>query len=128
MDDVPPSYETAMTRDYWSIVANYIPSHDLCTAALVCRRWHEIFASQLWGDPASHFGTQNDMVYGKFPKKFRKRALLLLLTLNSCSNTVQTYTFMGEAVGQRTDTYPSPATSTHANVQWASLGLASRHS
>lgn len=65
MDDVPPSYETAVTRDYWSIVAKYIPSHDLCSAALVCRTWHQIFAPQLWGNPASHFGVQNDMVYGR---------------------------------------------------------------
>lgn len=64
MDDALPSYETAITKDHWKIVAGYIPSRDLCNAALVCQKWHEIFAPQLWGNPASHFGAQNDTVYG----------------------------------------------------------------
>ncbi|OCL11780.1 hypothetical protein AOQ84DRAFT_313335 [Glonium stellatum] len=63
MDDALPSYETAITKDHWKIVARYIPSRDLCNAALVCQKWHEIFAPQLWGNPASHFGAQNDTVY-----------------------------------------------------------------
>lgn len=63
MEDVPPSYESAITRDVWAIVAPWIPSRDLCAASLVSRKWHEIFAPFLWGDPASHFGTENDAVY-----------------------------------------------------------------
>ncbi|KAF2814902.1 leucine rich repeat protein [Mytilinidion resinicola] len=63
MDDAPPSYETAITKDHWKIIARYIRSRDLCSAALVCERWHEIFAPHLWGNPASHFGAQNDTVY-----------------------------------------------------------------
>ncbi|KAL0264777.1 hypothetical protein SLS55_000729 [Diplodia seriata] len=63
MNDVLPSYEAANTRDYWSIVARYISSKDLCSAALVCRQWHGIFTRQLWGNPASHFGVENDVVY-----------------------------------------------------------------
>ncbi|GME47869.1 Beta-lactamase-related protein [Neofusicoccum parvum] len=63
MNDVLPSYEAANTRDYWPIVAQYIPSRDLCSAALVCRQWHRIFTRQLWGNPASHFGVENDVVY-----------------------------------------------------------------
>ncbi|OAX80876.1 hypothetical protein ACJ72_04786 [Emergomyces africanus] len=63
MEDFPPSYELATTRDVWAIVADYIPSADLCAASLVCRRWHEIFVPFLWGAPASHFGTDNDAVY-----------------------------------------------------------------
>lgn len=62
---VPPSYEEATTRDYWTIIAQYIKSPDLCAASLVSKRWHTIFAPCLWGNPASHFGTQDDMVYGK---------------------------------------------------------------
>ncbi|EGC42198.1 leucine rich repeat domain-containing protein [Histoplasma capsulatum var. duboisii H88] len=63
MQDFPPSYELATTRDVWTIVADYIPSADLCAASLVCKRWHKVFVPFLWGAPASHFGTDNDAVY-----------------------------------------------------------------
>ncbi|KAF9638083.1 Beta-lactamase-related protein [Lasiodiplodia theobromae] len=63
MNDVLPSYEAANTRDYWSIIARYISSADLCSAALVCKQWAAIFTRQLWGNPASHFGVENDVVY-----------------------------------------------------------------
>ncbi|CAI7587601.1 unnamed protein product [Penicillium glandicola] len=63
MDLIPPSYESATDRDAWTIIARYIPSSDLCAASLVCRRWHGLFMPFLWGDPASHFGTDNDAVY-----------------------------------------------------------------
>lgn len=65
MEDVLPTYQSATARDAWTIIAQYIPSSDLCAASLVCRRWHELFMPFLWGDPASHFGTENDAVYGK---------------------------------------------------------------
>ncbi|KAL9044735.1 MAG: hypothetical protein Q9214_002145 [Letrouitia sp. 1 TL-2023] len=65
MDDVPPSYESATRRDHWVIIARYIrSSDDLCAASRVCARWHQIFSPLLWGNPASHFGTENDRVYG----------------------------------------------------------------
>ncbi|KAL5337039.1 hypothetical protein BJX70DRAFT_389567 [Aspergillus crustosus] len=63
METVPPSYQSATTRDAWPIIAQYIPSSDLCAVALVCRRWHVVFMPFLWGNPASHFGTDNDEVY-----------------------------------------------------------------
>ena len=63
MEAAPPSYEKATLVDYWDIIARYIPSGDLCSAALVCSRWHAIFAPHLWGNPASHFGIENDRVY-----------------------------------------------------------------
>jgi hypothetical protein len=65
MDDLLPSYESAIERDPWRYVARYLPSETLCSAALVCRKWHEIMTPQLWGKPASHFGSPNDMVYGE---------------------------------------------------------------
>jgi len=70
---VPPSYEEATTRDYWTIIAQYIQSPDLCSASLVSKRWHTIFAPCLWGNPASHFGTENDRVYGKRKIGFSQR-------------------------------------------------------
>ncbi|EKV08133.1 hypothetical protein PDIG_60500 [Penicillium digitatum PHI26] len=65
MDLIPPSYRSATDRDAWIIIARYIPSSDLYAASLVCHRWHGLFMPFLWGDPASHFGTNNDVVYGK---------------------------------------------------------------
>ena len=63
MEDVPPSYDSAIDREVWKIVAPWIPSSDLCSACLVSKKWHTIFIPFLWGDPASHFGVQNDAVY-----------------------------------------------------------------
>ncbi|KAL9626114.1 MAG: hypothetical protein Q9204_007568, partial [Flavoplaca sp. TL-2023a] len=66
MDDIPPSYEAATQHDYWSIIAGYVQSSDdLCAASRVCRRWHEIYTPLLWGNPASHFGTEDDRVYAQ---------------------------------------------------------------
>lgn len=64
MDDQLPSYESVTQQSPWELVAPFLCSDDLCAAALVCQKWHQIFARQLWGNPASHFGTQNDTVYG----------------------------------------------------------------
>lgn len=64
MDDVLPTYESATARDVWTIISQYIPPSDFCSACAVCRRWHEIFAPLLWGNPASHFGTDSDVIYG----------------------------------------------------------------
>ncbi|KAK8206970.1 leucine rich repeat protein [Phyllosticta capitalensis] len=63
MNDVLPSYEAANAWDVWPLVATYISSQDLCAAALVCREWAGIFTKELWGNPASHFGVENDVVY-----------------------------------------------------------------
>ncbi|EFQ90948.1 hypothetical protein PTT_12343 [Pyrenophora teres f. teres 0-1] len=63
MDDLLPSYESVIQRDPWILVAPYLNSNDLCSTALVCRKWHDIFTRHLWGSPASHFGVQNDTVY-----------------------------------------------------------------
>ena len=63
MEDVPPSYQSAIDKEVWKIVAPWIPSSDLCSACLVSKKWHTIFIPFLWGDPASHFGAHNDAVY-----------------------------------------------------------------
>jgi hypothetical protein len=65
MDDLLPSYESAIRTSPWTLIAPYLPSDDICAAALVCRKWHKIFTPQLWGSPASHFGIENDTVYGQ---------------------------------------------------------------
>ncbi|KAF2227784.1 hypothetical protein BDZ85DRAFT_7635 [Elsinoe ampelina] len=63
MEAAPPSYETATLVNPWDLVAAWLPSNDLCSAALVCSKWHSIFTPHLWGNPAAHFGTENDRVY-----------------------------------------------------------------
>jgi hypothetical protein len=75
MEDVPPSYQSAIDREAWNVIAPWIPSGDLCSACLVSRKWHSIFAPFLWGDPASHFGIENDAVYvalTRFKRTLRK--------------------------------------------------------
>lgn len=76
LDLIPPSYASATARDAWVIIAHYIPSSDLCAASLVCHKWHDLFMPFLWGDPASHFGTDNDAVYGKYDVQFDTSAML----------------------------------------------------
>lgn len=84
MEDVPPSYQSAVDREAWNVIAPWIPSGDLCSACLVCRKWHSIFVPFLWGDPARHFGIQNDAVFvalTRFKKTLRKaRASVRALT------------------------------------------------
>lgn len=84
MEDVPPSYQSAIDREAWTVIAPYIPSKDLCSACLVCQKWHNLFIPSLWGDPASHFGIENDEVYvalTRFKRTLRKaRASVRQLT------------------------------------------------
>ena len=63
MDNIPPSYEIAVARNPWRIIAQYIPSTDLCALNRVNKNLNDVFAPYLWGNPASHFGTENDRVY-----------------------------------------------------------------
>lgn len=84
MEDVPPSYELATTRNHWTFIAPYIQSSDLCSASRVCRAWHTIFEPFLWGNPASHFGTENDRVYGEVALIITG-SILDKLTSSSCS-------------------------------------------
>ncbi|USP82742.1 uncharacterized protein yc1106_10016 [Curvularia clavata] len=62
MDDLP-SYEAATSRNPWMLIAPYLSSQQLCSAALVCREWNMVFTPQLWKSPASHFGYENDLVF-----------------------------------------------------------------
>ncbi|KIV96382.1 hypothetical protein PV10_00263 [Exophiala mesophila] len=76
--DVPPSYESAISREAWTVIAPWIPSSDLCSACLVSCKWYSIFVPFLWGDPASHFGIENDAVYvalTRFKRSLRKARL-----------------------------------------------------
>ncbi|SMR53554.1 unnamed protein product [Zymoseptoria tritici ST99CH_1E4] len=63
MEAAPPTYEAATLTNHWDLVANYLPIHDLCSCALVCSRWHTTFSPYIWGNPASHFGADNDAVH-----------------------------------------------------------------
>ncbi|PLB46913.1 hypothetical protein P170DRAFT_438615 [Aspergillus steynii IBT 23096] len=98
MDIVPPSYQSATTRDAWSIIARYIPSSDLCAAALVCQRWHELFMPFLWGDPASHFGTDNDAVYVALTR-FRRTLKYARLVVRMLTHTLHLPPALSEIYG-----------------------------
>ncbi|KAK5725520.1 hypothetical protein LTR15_003708 [Elasticomyces elasticus] len=80
MEAFPPSYELATQINHWNIIARYVPSKDLCSAALVSSTWHTTFAPHLWGAPASHFNHENDRVYvalTKFKRTLRTARLLV---------------------------------------------------
>ena len=88
MENIPPSYESAIARKPWQIVAPYIPSTELCALNRVNRGLHEVFAPCLWGNPASHFGTENDTVcvaltrFRRILKRVRLSVRELTHTLN----------------------------------------------
>ncbi|KAH6620069.1 hypothetical protein C7974DRAFT_225759 [Boeremia exigua] len=63
MDDLLPSYESAVQQNPFTLIAPYLSSDSICAAALVSKKWHKIFTPHLWGSPASHFGVENDTVY-----------------------------------------------------------------
>jgi hypothetical protein len=87
MESAPPSYEKATLADYLDLVASYIPSSDLCAAALVCSKWHATFSPHLWGNPASHFGIENDRVYVALTK-FKRTLQTARLLVRSQTHTL----------------------------------------
>lgn len=82
MELAPPSYEHSTLVDLWDIVARYMPSRDLTAAALVCSKWHSTFAPHIWGNPASHFGIENDKVYVALTRFGRNLQTARLLVRN----------------------------------------------
>ncbi|KAL1968907.1 hypothetical protein VTN77DRAFT_1268 [Rasamsonia byssochlamydoides] len=98
MEEIPPSYELATVRDAWAIIARYIPSADLCAASLVSRRWHEIFVPFLWGNPASHFGTDNDAVYVALTR-FRRTLKRARLEVRMLTHTLHLPPALSEIYG-----------------------------
>ncbi|GAB7347470.1 hypothetical protein MBLNU459_g4383t1 [Dothideomycetes sp. NU459] len=87
MESAPPSYEKATSVNAWDLIADYIPSDDLCSAALVCQEWHTTFAPHLWGNPASHFGSENDRVYVALTR-FKRTLPWASLTVRSLTHTL----------------------------------------
>jgi hypothetical protein len=87
MEALPPTYEKATLADYLELVAPYLQSNDLCTAALVCSKWHAAFSPHLWGNPASHFGIENDRVYVALTK-FKRTLQTARLLVRSQTHTM----------------------------------------
>lgn len=80
MESAPPTYEDATLIDYLDVIARYMPLRDLTAAALVCSRWHAVFAPHIWGNPTSHFGIGDDRVYPaltRFSQNLRTARLLV---------------------------------------------------
>lgn len=87
MEAAPPDYQTATLVDIWDVVARYIPSSDLCSAALVCSRWHATFIPHIWGNPAAHFGIENDRVYVALTR-FKRTLQTARLLVRSATHTL----------------------------------------
>ncbi|KAK4497656.1 hypothetical protein PRZ48_010309 [Zasmidium cellare] len=87
MEAAPPSYESATLIDHLDLIAQYLPSRDLCSAALVCSKWHSTFAPHIWGNPASHFGIENDAVYVALTR-FKKTLQTARLFVRSQTHTL----------------------------------------
>lgn len=87
MEAAPPSYEKATVANPWDLIAPYISSNDLCSAALVCEAWNDVFSPYLWGNPASHFGTENDRVYVALTK-FKRTLPWARLCVRSLTHTL----------------------------------------
>ena len=66
MENIPPSYEAAVARDPWQLVAPYISSTSLCALTRVNRALHKQFSPFLWGNPAAHFTGENDDVDSEY--------------------------------------------------------------
>ena len=96
--DVPPSYESSISREAWTIVAPYISSPDLCACCLVSRKWHGIFIRFLWGDPASHFGIANDAVYIALTR-FKRTLRRVRLSVRSLTHTLHLPPALSEIYG-----------------------------
>ena len=124
MEAAPPSYESAIVINPWSLIAQYIPSNDLCSAALVCEGWHAIIAPHLWGNPASHFGTENDRVYGQSLSCLSRSHALT--TLCSRIDQVQTYFAVGTSLRPLSYAYSASTTCTCRDILWSPRGLATR--
>ncbi|KIX00725.1 uncharacterized protein Z518_09790 [Rhinocladiella mackenziei CBS 650.93] len=96
--DVPPSYESAVSREAWTIIAPWIPSSDLCSACLVSQKWYSIFVPFLWGDPASHFGIANDAVYVALTR-FKRTLRKARLSVRSLTHTLHLPPALSEIYG-----------------------------
>ena len=128
MEAVPPSYEEATTRNYWRLIAPYIESSDLCSASRVCTAWYAIFEPFLWGNPASHFGTENDRVYGANIVVFTpilSKSRILIDT--SCSDQVQADIEKSAVKRQKAYTYAASPACSIGDLRWTSSRMAKRY-
>ena len=126
---VPPSYEEATTRDYWLLIAPYIESSDLCSTSLVSRHWNQTFAPYLWGNPASHFGTENDRVYGACQRSNLPAMFLsfrLIEEHHSRPDAIQTHPSLRSLRGPPTHPHAPPPSRPVGALRWPSPGMAAR--
>ena len=77
MENIPPSYEAAVAREPWQLIANYVPSSSLCALSRVNKYLHRTLSPFLWGNPAAHFAGEyedvgsehRDKVFGRYHYK-----------------------------------------------------------
>lgn len=51
MDEAPPSYSEAISRDPWTLISACVDPRDLYAACLVSRAWNGLFTRLLWEQP-----------------------------------------------------------------------------
>lgn len=89
MENIPPSYEAAVAREPWQLIANYVPSSSLCALSRVNKYLHRTLSPFLWGNPAAHFAGEyedvgsehRDKVFGRFHEEY--------FHLNAFINSIQ---------------------------------------
>ncbi|KAL8814629.1 MAG: hypothetical protein Q9223_006161 [Gallowayella weberi] len=90
MDDVPPSYEAAIQRDHWTIVAEYISSSDDLCAASRLPNLQSLVVSQLpFFDHASLLALRTPGKAAPADDQERPLFPLRLLIAAHCTNTTQ---------------------------------------
>ncbi|MCJ1255916.1 hypothetical protein MMC24_003734 [Lignoscripta atroalba] len=71
MEDLPPSYDDAMSRNPWTIIGPYLPRRDLLAVCLVNREAYQGASKALWGDPSRYWGYCTEDINKAFDK-FKK--------------------------------------------------------
>ena len=66
----PPTYALAVSRDPWALIAPHVRSADLFSVTLVSRKFNEIFAPRLWGEPTSQCEADEEAVHGTCTQVF----------------------------------------------------------
>lgn len=66
MEDLPPTYAEAISKDPWSLVAPYLQRAELRSLCLVSRVIRKAALPVMWGRPEQHFGEDTGEIYSMF--------------------------------------------------------------
>ncbi|KAI4123124.1 MAG: hypothetical protein LQ347_006270 [Umbilicaria vellea] len=63
MEDLPPTYAEAVSKDPWRVVASYLQRAELRSLCLVSRAIRKAALPALWSQPDRHFGNDTGDIY-----------------------------------------------------------------